>query len=401
MTPACLNASRTAPGRRERRRQRGFSLIEATVSILIVGGMFAVALNTLGASKSTQYVTGTRGRGQLLAQALMAEILSLPYEDPYTPPDSFGLEDGENSGKRERFNDVDDFAGWSASPPQDKDGTEIPGFEGWSRAVKVTWVDPADLTSPVGTATGAKRVTVTVKRGEMLIASVAAVRTKAWPDNEDDSVKVLLVVTDARYPTPQEFTRKMLMESWEFKVTVVSASDTEEDIDYAAARARADVAYIPDAINGNELNTKLRDATLGVVNEEIDLYNDFGFSSSGRGYTNNTQADIIDKKHYITSLFSTGPLTIFTSGQNICSLDGSISPDIQPLARKMEGPFHVLTALETGASLYGGGTAAGRRVQLPWGSGSFDINRLTEDGKTIMKRAIEWAADKEVEKEPE
>ena len=394
MTAARLNARRTAPGRHESPRRRGFSLIEATVSILIVGGMFAVALNTLGASKSTQYVTGTRGRGQLLAQALMAEILSLRYEE-LDHPDSFGLEDGENSDKRDRFDDVDDYAGWSASPPQHKDGSVLPGFDGWSRTSKVTWVDPADLTTPVGTATGAKRVTVTVKRGSMVIASLVAVRTKAWPDNEDDSVKVLLIVTDARYPTPQEFTRKMFMESWGFKVTVVGASDTEENIDYAAARARADVAYVPDSIVAGELGTKLRDTALGVVNEDMDLYDEFGLSSSGRAFPNNTQADIIENKHYITSPFSKGGLTIFTSSQNICTLDGSISPDAQALAQKMDGFFRVLTALEAGGRLYDGALAAGRRVQLPWGNGSFDINRLTEDGKTMMKRAIEWAANKE------
>jgi len=396
VTSACLNARRTAPGRRDRRRQRGFSLIEATVSVLIVGGMFAVALNTLGASKRTQYLTGTRGRGQLLAQALMGEILSLRYEE-LDDPDSFGLEGSENSAKRDLFDDVDDYSGWSASPPQNKDGIDISSFEGWSRAVAVTWVDPDDLMTPVGAATGVKRITVTIKRGEMVIASAVAIRAQAWPENEDDSLKVLFVVTDAAVLTPQEFTRKTMMESWGFKVTVIAASDTEEDIDYAAGKARADVAYVPDTINGSELGTKLRDTTIGVVNEDTDLYDDFGFSSSARSYANNNAADIIDNQYYITSLFSAGAVTIFASGQHICSLDGSISPDIQALAKKTEGPFYVLTVLETGAHLYDGATAAGRRVHLPWGNGSFDIYRLTGSGKTIMRRSIEWAANKEEE----
>ena len=395
MTSACLNARRTAPGRRDRRRQRGFSLIEATVSVLIVGGMFAVALNTLGASKRTQYLTGTRGRGQLLAQALMGEILSLRYEE-LDDPDSFGLEGSENSAKRDLFDDVDDYSGWSASPPQNKDGIDISSFEGWSRAVAVTWVDPDDLMTPVGAATGVKRITVTIKRGEMVIASAVAIRTKAWPDNEDDSVKVLFVVTDATFPTPQEITRRMLMETWAFKVTLVNASDTEEDIDYAAAKARADVAYVSDAIIGSELGTKLRDTTLGVVNEDMDLYDDFGFSPSGQVYKTNTEVAIIDNQHYITSLFSVGALTIFSSGQDLCRIDDPMSPDIQALAQKT-GPsfFCVLTSLETGARLYDGATAAGRRVHLPWGNGNSDINTLADNGKTIMKRAIEWAANKE------
>ena len=51
----------------------------------------------------------------------------------------------------------------------------------------------------------------------------------------------------------------------------------------------------------------------------------------------------------------------------------------------------MLDVIDQGAALYGGGTAAGRRVKLPWGGNDFDINSLTADGQTIMKRAIEWA----------
>jgi hypothetical protein len=49
--------------------------------------------------------------------------------------------------------------------------------------------------------------------------------------------------------------------------------------------------------------------------------------------------------------------------------------------------------VEAGAALAATGNfAAGRRVQLPWGFDSFDFNALNVDGRTIMQRAIEWAA---------
>ena len=53
--------------------------------------------------------------------------------------------------------------------------------------------------------------------------------------------------------------------------------------------------------------------------------------------------------------------------------------------------------LETGWELYGGGAAAGRRVQLPWGQDGFDVSQLKKKGQTIMQRSIEWAAEMEEE----
>ena len=38
------------------------------------------------------------------------------------------------------------------------------------------------------------------------------------------------------------------------------------------------------------------------------------------------------------------------------------------------------------------GIAAGRRVSLPWGGGSFDVATLTPDGLTLMQEALEPAA---------
>ena len=39
-----------------------------------------------------------------------------------------------------------------------------------------------------------------------------------------------------------------------------------------------------------------------------------------------------------------------------------------------------------------GAKAAGRRVELPWGGNDYDVNNLTSNGQTLMKRSIEWAA---------
>jgi hypothetical protein len=54
-----------------------------------------------------------------------------------------------------------------------------------------------------------------------------------------------------------------------------------------------------------------------------------------------------------------------------------------------------LSVIDTGGTLYGGGTAVGRRIQMPWGHAGFDINALNANGLILMERAIAWAAKNE------
>ena len=141
--------------------RRGFSMVEAVFCVFLVSGLVVVSLNTLGASKVAQRSLSDRTRGSLLASALMSEILNQSYEDPNQPP-VWGLELSENSLQRSTFDDVDDYADWSASPPQNRDGTTIPGLTGWRQSVNITPVDPEDLNTTRFTETGVKRVTVTI-----------------------------------------------------------------------------------------------------------------------------------------------------------------------------------------------------------------------------------------------
>lgn len=161
-------------------RPRALSMIEAVISIAIVGVMMVAALNTVGASKLGQQKTGDRGKGALLAQQLMSEILRQSYEEPDGTP-SFGREGGEGGGDRAGRDDVDDYYNWSSSPPEYKDGTVIPDLNGWQRSVKVDWVSPDDLNTPIGVDESVKRIIVTVSRDGVPVASLTAVRTASGP----------------------------------------------------------------------------------------------------------------------------------------------------------------------------------------------------------------------------
>ena len=160
------------------RFRRALSLIETVFSVVLVGGLAVVAMNTVGSSVVGRSGTATGGKGELLAQDLMAEILARPYEDPDETP-TFGRESSESGSDRAGYDDVDDYDGWVSSPPENRDGTLMPDLTGWSREVTVEWAEPTDLTATSGTDQGIKRITVTVKRNGKVAATLVALRNRA------------------------------------------------------------------------------------------------------------------------------------------------------------------------------------------------------------------------------
>ncbi len=160
------------------RRARGLSLAETLVSMLIVSGMLVSALNTLGAVKWGYANIGSRAKGELLAQELIGEILEMEYEEPIDTP-VMGREAGETNTSRAGYDDVDDYHNWTASPPQDETGTVLNAWDGWSRTVKVQYVQKNNLTLLSVSDQGVKRITVTVKYQDKTQASLVAIRSGA------------------------------------------------------------------------------------------------------------------------------------------------------------------------------------------------------------------------------
>lgn len=161
----------------------GFSLVEATIAVALVGFMLVAALTTVGSSATARLIHADRANARLLASDLMAEILATAYEDPEYGPGSFGLGGDEvGDGSRALWEDVDDYHGWSATPPQQKDGTELPGLIGWTRSVTVAWVNASNLSMDSVTDTRLKRVEVEVKHGDAVLATLKAVRAASWDE---------------------------------------------------------------------------------------------------------------------------------------------------------------------------------------------------------------------------
>ncbi|MCL4743329.1 MAG: type II secretion system GspH family protein [Phycisphaerales bacterium] len=163
---------------------RAFSLVEVVVAILVLSALLAASINTVVASAAMQRHTADRARARVLALDLLNEARGHPYDDP-TQGSGNGPGADEVTGTRALFDDVDDFNGWSASPPQRTDGSVIPGFEGWTRACTVEYVSLADPNTAVGSDSGVKRITVTVHRGKQPMATAVALRTRGLDKHLD------------------------------------------------------------------------------------------------------------------------------------------------------------------------------------------------------------------------
>lgn len=163
----------------DRPRGRGFTLIESIISILVVGVMFVASMSVLSQSRLSRFIAADGMQGQLLAEALMSEILLQAYQEPVDDFSSLGLDTGEVAGDRSAWDDVDDYEGWTASPPQDKYGVAMIGLNGWTRTVEVGYVISNNLTTQVGANTGVKIIVVVVLHNGRQVAKLYSIRTGA------------------------------------------------------------------------------------------------------------------------------------------------------------------------------------------------------------------------------
>ncbi len=118
-------------------RRPGYSLIEVSICTLLVGTVVLGALAMHGAAVQTYIATVDSIDGPLLADSLMEEIVALPYIDPDGSSAARGVNSDELSGDRSTFDDVDDYNGYTETPPRDRNNATLSGYTGVTRTVTV------------------------------------------------------------------------------------------------------------------------------------------------------------------------------------------------------------------------------------------------------------------------
>jgi len=164
------------------RRGRGFTLIEAALTTVIVGtGVLAIVAAQQAYTQKNDWA-GKTGIAMNLANELRELTMPLPMHDPITGTAFMGAEPGE-SGVAD-YDDLDDFAGTIASGRgsgitfgDTENGADQPGpinalrqvvpdLDGWSQQIVVENVLPNDIsstfTADIG-STSMMRLTVYVR----------------------------------------------------------------------------------------------------------------------------------------------------------------------------------------------------------------------------------------------
>ena len=122
MSPTPMAVPRLRPGR------PAFSLVESLVAVAVTSVTCTAVMVSMGRSVADNADVVNRTVAVELARDLMEEIATRRFLDP-DPKAGFGIERDEVTRPQVRavFDDLDDYDGWQASPPQGVDGTGLGG----------------------------------------------------------------------------------------------------------------------------------------------------------------------------------------------------------------------------------------------------------------------------------
>jgi hypothetical protein len=167
-------------------RRRGFTLIEAATTTVIIGVGCVAMLELLGAGTVANHA-GTEGTIAMnLAGNVREAMTGIAFTDPISPT-HWGPEETDVK----QFNDVDDFDGWTSASlfgmpidaKRDRLGSE---YAGWEQQVKVESVNPDKLSQVIPHLTltpdlrPTSRVTVTVLHNGQVVYSESWIT--AWAE---------------------------------------------------------------------------------------------------------------------------------------------------------------------------------------------------------------------------
>jgi type II secretory pathway pseudopilin PulG len=168
------------------RRGRGFTLIEAALTTVIIGLGVLAAMQLFEACTRQNATSAQMTTALMLAGHVQEMTQHLAFNDPATGRTTFGAETGESLAT---YDDLDDFDGRTFNPPLDATRASMSDLSRYSQAVSVWPVYPDDLgvntneaspDIPKTTYTGAVRVCVQILYRSRLDAVPATVYVAAW-----------------------------------------------------------------------------------------------------------------------------------------------------------------------------------------------------------------------------
>jgi hypothetical protein len=132
---------RRSSAKQRPKKRRGLTLLETSLATLIVGlSVLAITKLILAVTQQNFYAQKTT-TALMLADNIRELMIGLPMCDPAS-----GVHLGPNTGQStvDKFNDVEDFNGYTASPPIDANCQPINSLTNWQQSVTVTHVTPGN-----------------------------------------------------------------------------------------------------------------------------------------------------------------------------------------------------------------------------------------------------------------
>jgi type II secretory pathway pseudopilin PulG len=161
-----------------RSRRRGFTLIEAAITTIIIGVGCVAMLQLLAAGTLANNDGAELTTAMNLAGNVREAMAGLNYSDPTTPT-HWGPESGETSVTA--YNDLDDFDGQTFSPPIDARRISLgSNFSTWAQKVKVETVKPDNLTATTSHLTLAPLLRPTCRCTVSITHNGHEVYTQTW-----------------------------------------------------------------------------------------------------------------------------------------------------------------------------------------------------------------------------
>ena len=160
--------------------RRAITLAETVVSILLISFVLVSTLQIIGPVSRSSSLQADRLVAANLASELAEEISTKLFEDNNAAsPDDIGIDADDSVINRTSFDDVDDYHGWSSSPPKMSYGASNISLTGWTRSVSVKHV----LVNAPGTAsatyTGLKKIVIKVHKDGVLLADIRSLHSHA------------------------------------------------------------------------------------------------------------------------------------------------------------------------------------------------------------------------------
>ncbi len=155
--------------------RHGISMAETIISTMLIGFVLVSTLQIVGPMVQSTSLHTDRLLAANLANELTEEISTKFWTSPVlNDPESMGPGATET---RATYDDVDDYHGWSASPPKMSTDQANIYLGGWTRSVTVEHVLVSNPLLTSGSSTGLKRVVVTVSKNGVTHATVISLHS--------------------------------------------------------------------------------------------------------------------------------------------------------------------------------------------------------------------------------